>query len=90
MVQAGAVREKLMAARGGNGAASFVTGQKLAEAGTYLKSARTAVLNWTKEVYANSETVELHLVDVQEALQAADRLDDLRAKLEAKASKFGV
>jgi hypothetical protein len=95
MMQTAAIKEKLLNGRAnsGNGAAvapGILRGTKLAESGVYLKSARMGLVNWTKEVYANSDTLEMHVVHVQEVLRMADQLEDLRAKIEAKASLFGI
>lgn len=96
------VKERLMADRGPrdsarpNGApngsvrSGFVTGAKLKEASGYLKSARAALINWTREVYANADALEMQLPHVQEVLGQAEQLEYLRAKLEAKGSIFGV
>lgn len=68
----------------------FVTGQKLVEASGYLKSARAALINWTKEVYANADALDMQLPHVQEILGEAERLENLRARLEVKGSIFGA
>jgi hypothetical protein len=93
-----AVKDKLLGTRqpqpDTNGGApairGMLTGKKLAEASNYLKGARAALVNWTREVYANSDAIDMQLVHIQETLRAADQLEDLRAKLEMKASIFGV
>jgi len=68
--------------------AGIVTGEKLGEAARYLKSARSATLAWVREAAAAS--VELNAEHMQEVLNIADRLEDIRGRLEAKASLFGV
>ena len=99
-MQTGAVRERLLADRrmpekpNGNGAVpvgrEILTGKKLAEAASYLKSARAALIGWTREVYANSDALEMHLVHVRETLGLAERMENEQAKLEGRARIFGV
>lgn len=98
-----AVRDRLLAERKqpdvarpvnrGNGATAVrgnLTGKKLAEAARYLTSSRTALINWTKEAYANSDQIEAQLDHVQEVLAMADKIAELGKKTEFKARLFGV
>jgi hypothetical protein len=89
-MMAQAVREKLMADRGNGPVRVFVSGEKLREAAGYAKSSRLALLNWTKQVYANQENVDQNTDHVMEALSMAQQFENLRMKLEAKAAVFGV
>ena len=73
-----------------NSLRAFLSGKKLEESAIYLKSARLALLNWVKEAYANDGDVDEHTVDIIEVLAASERLEDLRLRIAAKASKFGA
>lgn len=74
-----------------NGAVpTHLNGAKLGEAAAYLKSARICVLSWVRQNYVLSENVDQHTDDVRDLLAWSDQLDDLRMKLEVKASIFGV
>src|SRR5579859_460986 len=91
------VRERLMTDRkipgnGVNGAIThaFVSGEKLREAAQYAKSSRLCLLNWTKQVYANQDNVDANTDHVEEVLGLARQFENLRMRLEAKASVFGV
>lgn len=89
-MQSAAVRERLLADRKANGASrEILTGKKLAEAAAYLKNARTALVGWTREVYANSDALDLHLVHVQEMLSTADNLEKIAGKIQQRAEIFG-
>jgi hypothetical protein len=74
-----------------NGAVpTHLNGAKLAEAATYLKSARTCVLTWVRQNYVLSENVDQYTDDVRDLLAWAEMLGDMRRKLEVKASILGV
>jgi len=87
-----AIRERLLQERKpSNGALrSYVSGRKLHEAAEYAKASRLALLNWTKEVYEGQENVDQNTEHVMEVLAMAQRFENLRMQLEAKASVFGV
>jgi hypothetical protein len=92
-----AVRERLGTARAGgtNGetalaARGIVSGAKLTEAAAYLKQARIAVLNWSKEAYLGADQVDRHIDDIREILDLSETLLKARMRLEAKAQVFGA
>ena len=89
------VRERLLAERkrdtpGMPTMRPIVNGEKLKEAASYLKSARLAMLNWTKELYAGTENIDLQVDHLQDVLKFCDAVETLRGRLEIKASVFGV
>lgn len=81
-----------LATRAPNGASAPVihqNGAKLAEAAGYLKSARICVLTWVRGNYVDSPHVDHNTDQVRELLAIAQTLEDIRAKLDVKASILG-
>jgi hypothetical protein len=68
----------------------MISGSRLIESASFLKQARLALLNWTKEVYTHSDQVDQHTHEVMEVLGMANQLENLRMKLDVKASRFGA
>ncbi len=66
-----------------------LSGMKLAQASLHLRDARKALIDWTRELYAN-RAEEKGIEDLMEVLDWAHRLEDLRFKISAKGSVFGV
>ena len=59
---------------------------KISEAEGYLKSARMCLLNWVRESYVESNNVTENIDNVAEMLAWSTRLENLRIKLNYKAS----
>lgn len=95
-MQTAAVRERLLAEpkRNGGGAPAerltYITGDKLKEAARYLKAARTAIFNWTREVSASTERMETDAEHLHEALGIAIEMERKIAVLEMKARLYGA
>ena len=89
------IAERLLTSRVGhreeNGnSLRLVSGAKLREAANYAKSSRLALLNFVKEVYAGQENVDQHTDHVLEVLSMAQQFENLRMRLDVKASIFGI
>lgn len=100
-MQTAAVRDKLLSEpkRNGGGAPAekrngerltYMTGDKLKEAAGYLKAARTAIFNWTREVSASTERMETDAEHLHEALGIAIELEKKIAVLKMKAHLYGA
>lgn len=64
-------------------------GKKIGEAAGYLKSSRVCVLTWVREMVLANDNLNENVDEISEMLDVAQRLEDIRAKLDVRASVLG-
>ena len=64
-------------------------GTKIAVASAHLREARLLLLGWSRDAFRGSDNVTDDVEDVQIMLHYADMIEQLRAKLEVRASIIG-
>jgi hypothetical protein len=62
---------------------------KLTESGRYLKAARICLLTWVRDHYRDANNVDSDTDSVSEILSMASQLENLRARVDVKASILG-
>jgi len=66
-----------------------VRGEKLAEAAGYLKQARICLLEWMKQACLGADQVDRHIEDIEDVVRFARELQEMRGRLDIKASALG-
>ena len=62
---------------------------RIADASVHLKAARLSLLTWIREHYVHSNNITENLDTVKEFLELAEKLENIRARLDVKASLHG-
>lgn len=68
---------------------NFTGGKKLAEAASYLDSARKAMLKWTRETASHSDNYETDADHLREVLAFCATLQKMKTTIEFKAHLYG-